>query len=369
MKYIKYLAIVLFAGALMTSCGEEVNVGQTTVQFADAVAKGGFGSGYVYVPIAINGANADAMNTSDVTVKIKVDNTYSNPNAVIGVEDVDYRITSYDMVFRNNYEIEEEAKDQPFSKSVGVEIQVLNIEPEVMEFKLVIESSNTQIGEQKECVVRLEKGPADRLCGEWFASYDSLYPDWSDRVDFTGPFKTNFAWVAEYGYFDINPHPSTLPMCIYFDEKSETLYLPTLEPMAWYSSADMQLIFQATMAMVETADGISLQLLDDPAIIADYDKTNFSYIKFPGMEAITLVFPVMVVDESLNPVSMLGHLSEGMVNPKFTRTKPSAVAPAAGVAPAERIKLSAEQMKAAYDIIDAEMKKLANGGEFTIIGR
>lgn len=369
MKYIKYLAMVLFAGALMTSCGEKVEVGQTTVEFAQATAKSGFGGGYLYVPIAISGENAAAMNSSDVTVKIKVDDTYTNPNAVIGVEDVDYRITSYDLKFINNYEIPEEDKDKEFTKTVGVEIMILNTEPEVMEFKLAIESCNTNLGTQTECVVRLEKSPADRLCGSWYASYDSLYPDWDDRQDFTGPFLTNFTWNSQYGYYDINPHPSTLPMCIYFDEQEEVLYLPTLEPMAWYSSADMQLIFQAAMAIVETADGYSLSLLKEPAIIADYDKTNFSYINFPGMEAITLVFPVLVVDQNLNPQSMLGHLSEGMVNPKFTRTKPSAVAPAAGVAPAKSVKLSKEQMQAAYDIIDAELKSLANGGEFNIIGR
>lgn len=305
--------MVLFAGALLTSCGEEpVNVGNTTVEFADATYKAGFGGGTIYVPIAINGENAAAMNTTDVNVKIKVDETYTNGGITIGKADEDFMITSYDMVFRNNYEIPEESKDLPYEKTVGVEIKILNTEPEVMEFKLVIESSNTTIGAQSECLVRLEKTETDRLCGTYTMSSESPCLFTSGPATFTTT--TNVTWNSNYGCFEVLPFGSWdyTPFYIYWDEETKELYMQPWEPLMWYSTADSQMCYQMFVTVQDNS-----VVPHNALVMLDYD-IDAGIIRFPE----NLYFGITVCGcdpATYSPQSWLGWM-EGM-HPGFVMTK------------------------------------------------
>lgn len=312
MKYIKYLAMVLFAGALMTSCGEKVDVGQTTVEFAAAEYQSGFGGAYLYVPIAINGENADAMNTTDVNVKIKVDETYTNGSVFIGKEDEDFMITSYDMVFINNYEIADEDKANPVQKQVGIEIKVLNTQPEVMEFKLVIESANTTIGANKECVVRLEKTETDRLCGTYTMSSEYACLFTSGPATFTTT--TTVYWNSNYGCFEVLPFGTWdyTPFYIYWDEETKALYMQPWEPLMWYSSADSQMCYQMFVTVQDNS-----VVPHNALVMLDYD-IDAGIIRFP--ENLYFGITVCVCDPATySPQSWLGWM-EGM-HPGFVMTK------------------------------------------------
>lgn len=302
--------MVLFAGALMTSCGEKVEVGQTTVEFAQATAKSGFGGGYLYVPIAISGENAAAMNTSDVTVKIKVDDTYTNPNAVVGVEDVDYRITSYDLKFINNYEIPEEDKDKEFTKTVGVEIMILNTEPEVMEFKLAIESCNTTLGTQTECVVRLEKSATDRLCGTYRVEPTVASP-FDGEV--AAAFDVQITWNGDYDCFEIAPFDGWTysPIYAYWDEESESMYMLPYEPLMWYDSASMLMCYQMFFVV---EGGTAVPVSSEVILDVDMDKGT---ITFPE----DTYFGVLVFscDAGYNPTSLYGRFTSACAGYVMTK--------------------------------------------------
>lgn len=324
MKYIKYLVSVLLFGAVLTSCvqTEGGTVGQTTVQFKEEVVMASFGADYLYVPISIFGANADAMNTADVNVTVKVDATYTGSAADVYVakEDLtgnpedggDIRVTSYDLVFRNNYEIADEDKKKPFSKDVKLEIMLLNKDPEVMEFKLVLENSNTTIGANKECVVRLEKGPTDRLCGKYNVKGGGNSPfQISD-----GTFTSNITWDINYNCFNIENFAgfSYAPIPAYWDEEAEEMYMLPYEPIMWYSSADMQMCY----SMFFSVDGGSLKLPSEERIVLDYDIEKGT-IKFPSKYAFGVL--VFTCDESYNPGSLVGYFTACEMGYTFTKEK------------------------------------------------
>lgn len=341
MKCIKYLVAALTLGATLVSCSgveEPVGtVGQTIVQFESETVNGGFGSGYIYVPITIFGANAAAMNTADVNVKVRLDETYTSTEngVVVAKEDltgapvatpvldeegnpvykqevdeegkpvfdeegnpvytdeplVDYvmgdiRITSKDMVFINNYNIADDDKDKPFKKNVGVEIMIVNTKAAILEFKLVIESSNTQIGDISECVVRLEKSLTDELCGEYKVS---------------GGWDSTITWNASYECFEIFPFESWnyCPIYAYWDPEINEMYMLPYEPLMWYDSAAMQMCY----SLFWTAEG---SLCGDERVVLDYDIVNGT-IKFP--EELALQIYVCVCDEGYNPVSGVGYFT------------------------------------------------------------
>lgn len=303
MKCIKYLVAALTLGATLVSCSgveEPVGtVGQTIVQFESETVNGGFGSGYIYVPITIFGANAAAMNTADVNVKVRLDETYTSTEngVVVAKEDLtgapdengvmgDIRITSKDMVFINNYNIADDDKDKPFKKNVGVEIMIVNTKAAILEFKLVIESSNTQIGDIRECVVRLEKSLTDELCGEYKVS---------------GGWDSTITWNASYECFEIFPFESWTysPIYAYWDPEINEMYMLPYEPLMWYSSADMQMCY----SLFWTAEG---SLCGDERVVLNYDIVNGT-IKFP--EDLALQIYVCVCDEGYNPVSGVGYFT------------------------------------------------------------
>ena len=302
MKYIKYLVAALLLGITLTSCGNNEpvgTVGQTTVQFDAELVEGSFGAGYVYVPITIFGTNADAMNTADVTLSVKVDNTYTSDDDVVYIakEDLtgspdengnmgDIRITSYDMKFINNYEIADEDRNKPFQKSIAVEIMIINTAPEIMEFKLVLDQSNTTIGAVNECVVRLEKGPTDRLCGTYNVS---------------GGWTSTVAWNGTYNCFEIYPFENWTysPIYAYWDEATETMYMLPYEPLMWYDSASMMMCYTAFF----DAEGY---LTTQKQVVLDHDVDK-GVIKFP--EDLQFAAVVFTCDDAYNPVEYYGRFT------------------------------------------------------------
>ena len=306
--------MVLCAGALLTSCGEKVDLGVTTVEFAEAVHKAGFGGGYVYVPIQITADNEADMNESQVQVKVAVVEDYQPANGVYaGVADTtgesgDYRITSLDMVFpaySNYYDKDAPEKYydttlQKWVKTVGVEVKILNTEVEVMEFKLAIESSNTTVGTQTECVVRLEKSATDRLCGDYTAT-----PSGQGPFGFTdGALNVSVTWNSSYGCFEIAPFGAWTysPVYAYWDEENEQMYMQPYEPLMWYSSSAMQMCYQ----MFFGVEGNSLKLPSESVIVLETDMANGT-IKFPEQYYFGVL--VFTCDESYNPGSLVGYFT------------------------------------------------------------
>ena len=227
MKFIKYLAMVLCAGSIMTSCSEKVDVGQTTIEFKDAVYKTSFGVGTFYLPMIITADNEADMNNSAVQASLVVVEDYTpSADAVHGKADVDglsgdYRITSLDANFpaySDYYDKKEPEKYYneelgKWVKQIGIEIQILNTEPDVMEFKLAIESSNTNIGTNAECVVRIEKGPQDMLCGDWYI-YHGGSPLGSGAPS---PYKAVFGWNSEKIGFDVRTDLYPMPLFLSYN--------------------------------------------------------------------------------------------------------------------------------------------------------
>lgn len=313
MKFIKYLAIVLFAGALMTSCGEVVNVGQTTVQFSQEQVESGFGAGTVYVPLTITADNWSAVNLSDVNVKIKVDATYTNGNVYVGKEDEDFRITAYDMVFRNNYEEPEteEEKAEPFAKKIkGVEIMILKTDIDVMEFKLAIESSNTTIGTQTECVVRLEKSATDRLCGTYRVEPTVASP-FDGEV--AAAFDVQITWNGEYDCFEIAPFDGWTysPIYAYWDEESESMYMLPYEPLMWYDSASMLMCYQMFFVV---EGGTAVPVSSEVILDVDMDKGT---IAFPEDQYFGVL--VFSCDAGYNPTSLYGRFTSACAGYVMTK--------------------------------------------------
>lgn len=326
MKYIKYLVSVLLFGATLVSCGpsEGGTVGQTTVQFKEEVLKAGFGADYIYVPISIFGANADAMNTADVNVTVKVDETYtgSGEGVYVAKEDLtgkpedggDIRVTSYDLVFRNNYEIADENKNKPFTKDIKVEIMLLNKDPEIMEFKLVLESSNTTIGAVKECVVRLEKGATDRLCGAYSVKGHGNCP--FDAADSDGAFDVNISWNIDYNCFDIENFAgfTYAPISAYWDAETEEMYMLPYEPLLWYDPDAMQMCYSMFFAI----DGGNLVLPSEKRIVLEYNIEKGT-IKLPSNYAFGVL--VFSCDEAYNPGQLIGRFTACEMGYTFTKKK------------------------------------------------
>lgn len=234
MKFIKYLAIALLFGASLSSC-ETQDAGQTTVEFADAVYKTSFGVGTFYVPMIITADNEADMNGSSMQAQLKVVEDYQpSADAVLGRPDVDglsgdIRITSLDANFpaySDYYDKKEPKKyyDEELGKwvkQVGVEVEILNQEPDVMEFKLAIESATTNIGTVNECVIRIEKGPQDMLCGDWY-----LYHGGSPLgTGAPSPYAAKFGWNSEKVGFDVKTDLYPVPLFFSFNPVTEEVTL------------------------------------------------------------------------------------------------------------------------------------------------
>ncbi|MBR4850977.1 MAG: hypothetical protein IKU97_02835 [Tidjanibacter sp.] len=312
MKYIKSLAVIMVAMLTLASC-ESGNVGKTVVQFADQQFEDGFGSGWIYVPLKLSGS---VMNTADVNVSVQVVPTEGSYTEA--VEDVDYQITSYDLVFR------------PGVEEAALEIQLMETDPmklpDVMEFKLAITSSNTNIGANSECLVHLEKTTADRLCGQWYLSFEA-FPNYGDIVS---PTLVNITWNAASKRFSmLVPNNSssvygTFAISMIFDEENDYIILPAYHFIEWYDPSNTILIaqFQATNIQEAQAEDGSLMMICDRAgddLIGTYDKKDFQTITFPSSET-ALAIGYSYVDESGSPTKFI-FWGTGMRNVSLSRTK------------------------------------------------
>lgn len=313
MKYVKFLAVALASLLTLVSC-ESGSVGQTIVQFADQQYEGGFGSGWIYVPLTLSGTE---MNTKDVEVSVKVvpvDSEYTE-----AVEDKDYQITSYDLVFR------------PGVEEVALEIELMETDPmklpDIMEFKLEIVASNTNVGANHQCLVHLEKTTADRLCGEWYLSFEA-YPNYGDIMS---PMRVNVTWNDATNSFSMlalnNPSSvyGTYPLTMVFDQAKDYIILPAYHFIEWYQGGDQIILaqFQATNVREAVADDGSLMMICDRSgddIIGTYDKENFQTITFPASDT-AMAIGYTFVDESGNP-TYFSFFGTGMRNVKLTRTRP-----------------------------------------------
>ncbi len=310
MKIFKYLAAAFLLCAGMISCGNETGtVGTTTIQFADAVMKSGFGGAYVYVPLTITADTEAAMNSADVTAKLSIvaDHTPTTSDAVLGVADTDFMVTSLDVNFPAYQEYYDKENPKKYYneelgkwiKTVQMEVKLLNTEPEIMEFKFAIESATTTIGANSECVVRLEKSATDRLCGEYAVTSDANSPF---GVAFNS-FTATISWNSGYNCFEIFPFSSWnyCPVYAYWDEETEQMYMLPYEPLMWYSSSDMQMCYQMFFSVANQ----SIQLASDNVVL-DVDLAAGT-IKFPT----DLYFGILVFgcDEGYNPNSLVGYFT------------------------------------------------------------
>lgn len=210
MKFIKYIAAALLLTAGIASCtpgGEGSGTpGKTTVQFAQAEVAGGYGAGYVNIPITITADSEQDMNSCNVTVKVKpviTGEEYEGVHDETGKPGAgDYAITSFNLNFPaySNYYNEKEPEKyfdettQKWTKTVNLELKIVNNDSDEMRVTFEIEESNTTIGEQKQCHVVLKKTTRDRMCGMFAVAYDSI--DWYDGTDPEEYPLTEYAWNA-----------------------------------------------------------------------------------------------------------------------------------------------------------------------------
>lgn len=321
MKFIKSLAISLLFGAAMLSCSpsEEGTVGQTTVEFANAVYKTSFGAGTFYVPMIITSDTEAGLNTADVKVSVVVDETYTTSEAgvVLGVADTtgesgDYRITSLDMNFPD-YPSYKDKNDEvnkklyfnetlnKWVKKIGIEIMILNTEPELMEFKLAINTANTTIGAQKDCVIRIEKGPQDRLCGTWLVS-DGGEP----------AFNTDIAWDGENNRFILRTASALgKDLVMEYNPNTEEVYINQNTYIGDFDNGGTNLLCFMTVT------DSSLNPLADKVYVASYDKENYKSITFPTIDGSFLVI-LAYTDNNGQPGDLVGYLSY-IYSPSFSR--------------------------------------------------
>ena len=192
MKFIKYIAAALLLTMGFVSCGtfaeeEEGTPGQTTVQFAKAEITGDYGSGYVNIPLTITSDTEEGMNSCNVSVKVKpvvTGEEFEGKHNETGKKgDGEYIITTFDLNFPayNKYYDEKDPKKyydeetKKWTKTVNLELKIVNTDPDEIRATFEIESSTTAIGEQKQCRVVLQKSVRDRLNGLYTVEYDELY--------------------------------------------------------------------------------------------------------------------------------------------------------------------------------------------------
>lgn len=309
MRSVKFAALMMLAALTLGSC-ESGSTGTTIVEFANTRHSDGFGSGWIYVPITLSGTE---MNTSDVTVAVEVVDFETEHTKA--VKDVDYQISSTNLVFR------------PGVTEAALEIELMETNPEklpdVMEFKLVISNSNTNIGAKSECVVHLEKTTADRLCGQWHLTYEGYNPNYGDL---TMPMLVNVTWNANtqrFSMMTVNDNVSVYgayPISMIFDEENGYIILPAYELITWYDSSKTIGICQFlgnNITEVTTTDGtemIASRAGDD--IIGTYSE-DFKKITFEKSESV-LAIGYTYMDEAGNPTEM--HFwGSGLINISLVR--------------------------------------------------
>lgn len=332
MKYIKYIAAALLLVAGLSSCSvfeSEGEPGNTTVQFAQAEVNEGFGAGMVRVPLTITADSENAMNSCDVKATLKVVETGDQFEGTPDLDGLsgDFRITSLNVNFPayDSYYNEKEPdkyKDPEtgkYVKTVYVEVMIINDEPEKMVFTLEIDSATTTIGEQKQCIVVLEKTTRDRICGLYNVEYQSrawVDEEITDDVAETGDFtKAQIVWNSE-GYFQIlTDHFLTqqfgATFYAWYDAEQEQMYFLAHEILGYLDEAATQWLFHSwwntnTSAWAE----------DDVYTVFDADAGT---ITFPENMAVSL--SVFNVDDNHNPTTLLVEMCPAYKGLKFTKAR------------------------------------------------
>lgn len=333
MKYIKYIAAALLLTASLASCDtdgvESGTPGNTTVQFAAAEVKDGFGAGVVYVPLTIESDTEEGMNSCSVQAKLKIVTTGEQFEGTPDLDGLtgDYRITSLDMNFpaydnyydKNEPEKYKDPETGKWVKQVNVEVFITNSEPEVMCFTLEIESSNTTIGEQNQCKVVLEKSTRDRMCGLYNVTFDDKA--WYDGSDPNEYPLNNYTWTKAQisynskGYFEIATDHALgayTYFYAYYDKdnvgENYMIFYPQ-EAIMWYSSSAMQLLFQGFYDTVKAAWASDY-------VLAEFDVDKGT-ITFP--EEMAFRTPIYVVDENYSPLEFVYDFTPGFKGLVFTK--------------------------------------------------
>lgn len=294
MKYIKYIAAALLLVAGIYSCNpaEEGTIGQTTVQFANAIVEGGFGGGYVDVPLIIESDTEEGMNSCNVSAKVKIITTgepFEGTHDEDGLSG-DYRVTSFDVNFPpyGNYFDKKEPKKYyseergKWVKEVHMEVMILSKDLEELRFSFEIESATTTIGAQKQCTVVLQKTIRDRMCGDYTFTTDQ------------GSWDATVTWDNTYSCFNIAPINgwSYTPLYTYWDEKTESMFAYPCEAIMWYSSASMQMCYTAFYS--DWSNGV----LHNQLVPVEFDAVAGT-LTFPAELAFAVV--VYGCDEAYNP--------------------------------------------------------------------
>ncbi len=316
MKAIKYLVIALLFGGMVSCSGEAGTVGLTTVEFVDTVYETSFGASTFYVPMMITADTEEGLNTTDVKATIAVDAAYvaESADTVVGVADVDglsgdFRITSLDVNFPDypGYKEDDDKQNKKkyfdenlnkWVKKVGVEIMLLNTQPEKMEFKLVLQSATTTIGANKECVVRIEKGPQDRLCGAWIMCQEG-----------EPAFGTTISWdVNTKGFIVGTAAQLGFDFPMNFNAETEEVSITNGAYLGMYGG-----VYHCFLQVTDN----TLTPLSDKTFVATYDKTNYSSITFPGIEGYFLCI-LAYADNGGQPGDLAGYLGY-IFQPSFVR--------------------------------------------------
>lgn len=153
MKSIKLFATALSLALLTAACSDnEYSVNNLTVGFAAAEMEYGMGSEYIYVPLVFDADNAACSTPFTAHVEVKAYN-----GEFAAVEDVDYMITSKDIVFAS-------AESTP-----KVEIKLVNpADADELRFVLSVDRNDgAQGASYKETLVKCAKSEIDRVCGSY----------------------------------------------------------------------------------------------------------------------------------------------------------------------------------------------------------
>ena len=324
MKFIKYIAAALLLTMGFVSCDtfaeEDGTPGQTTVQFAQAEIPSDYGSGYINIPLTITSDTEEGMNSCNVSVKIKpvvTGEPFEGKHNETGKKgDGEYIITTFDLNFPayDKYYDEKDPKKyydeetKKWTKTVNLELKIVNTEPDDIRATFEIESSTTTIGEQKQCRVVLTKSDRDRMCGTFAVSYtDSAWYDGTDEAEYP---------VEKYAWTEVSIRWETTSECFvcasekghvlygYYDAETKRMQFAPLELLA--PATEDYTVFLVSQMYDATTEATSTEWRVNTEFKYDDESTT---ITFP--ENIVVRFGLWVVDPT-NDYDLVEYMYDGL---------------------------------------------------------